>query len=100
MLPFIGEFLGTMFFTFVVFATQSPVAIGIALTIGILLVKAAFGSEHHFNPAVTIAEVAAGQMPASSLLPSIVAQIAGALIGLEFYKHLGVVSTQGPQPGR
>ncbi len=98
MLPFVGEFLGTMFFTFIVFATQSPVAIGIALTIGILLVKAVFGTEHHFNPAVTIASVAAGQMPASNLLPAIVAQIAGALIGLELYKHLGA-ATQGPRPG-
>ena len=102
MILLIGEFLGTLLVTYVVVATQSAVAVGIALTISILLIgkttAASVPPGANFNPAIMMAAVAAGKVPASTLIPSIVAQIAGALVGLEFYKHLGVAH-QSTIPG-
>ena len=47
------EFVGTIFFVYVILATGNPLAIGAALALAILLASKSSGG--HFNPAVSIA---------------------------------------------
>jgi glycerol uptake facilitator-like aquaporin len=81
---YVAEFLGTMFFLYVILATGKPIPIGFAL-IAVILVLGKF-SGGNFNPAVSVMMVAAGKLPAADLLPYVVAQISGALVALELYK--------------
>ena len=83
---YVIEFLGTMFLVFVIFATGNYLAIGAALAVAVLLGGAISGGA--FNPAVAIALMQAGKIPRSDLIPYIVAQIAGALAGLELFKMI------------
>ena len=82
---FLVEFLGTLFFLFVILATKNAVAIGAALIIAIMLGGPISGG--HFNPAVSIMMFGSGKLPGSDLFPYIVAQIAGGIAALEIYKH-------------
>ena len=79
------EFLGTLFLVFVIFATGNYLAISAALAIAILLGGTISGAIA-YNPAVTIAFMYAGKLPRSDLIPYIVAQVAGALVGFELFK--------------
>ncbi len=81
---YIIEFLGTMFFVFVIFATGNYLAIAAALAVAILLGGMISGGA--FNPAVTIALMYAGRLPRSDVIPYIIAQVAGALAGFEAFK--------------
>jgi|TARA_B000000475_G_scaffold171527_1_gene137982 aquaporin Z len=82
----IAEFLGTMFFLYVILATGDPVAIGLALIAAIFILGKTSGG--HFNPAVSIMLAAAGKHSMKDLAPFIVAQIAGGLAALELYKRV------------
>ena len=79
------EFLGTMFLTFVIFATGNWAAIGAALAIGVLLGGAVSGGA--FNPAVAIALYSAGKLPKADLIPYIIVEILGALAALYLYQN-------------
>ena len=81
---YLVEFLGTMFLSFVIFATGNYLAIGAALAIGVLLGGSISGGA--FNPAVAIALLYAGKMPQNDLIPYIVAEIAGSLAGFQLVK--------------
>jgi|TARA_B100000795_G_C22750562_1_gene419238 aquaporin Z len=81
---YVAEFLGTMFFLYVILATGKPIPIGLALMTAILVLGKFSGG--NFNPAVSVMMVAAGKLPAADLLPYVVAQISGALVALELYK--------------
>jgi aquaporin Z len=81
---YIVEFLGTMFLVFVIFATGNYLAIGAALSVAILLGGMISGGA--FNPAVAIAMMYAGRLPRSDVIPYIIAQVAGALVGFEAFK--------------
>jgi len=83
---YLVEFLGTLFFVYVILATGNPLAIGAALTLVIVLTKDISGG--HINPAVTIAMVSAGKLQTNDLIPYTMAQILGALVALELYKHV------------
>ena len=83
---FVAEFLGTLFFLYVILATGNPLAIGLALTVAIMAVGKSSGG--HFNPAVSVMMAAAGKLPMGNLLPYIVAQIAGGLAALELHKRV------------
>ena len=82
----VSEFLGTMFFLYVILATGSAVAIGIALVVVILIFGKVSGG--HFNPAVSVMMSAAGKLPVQELLPYVVAQVAGGLVAFELYKRV------------
>ena len=82
----LAEFLGTMFFLYVILATGKPVPIGLALMAAIIVLGSFSGG--NFNPAVSVMMTAAGKLPASDLLPYIVAQVAGGLVALELYKRV------------
>ena len=82
----VAEFLGTMFFLYVILATGDAVAIGLALMAVILILGKTSGG--HFNPAVTVMLTAAGKSSVKSLAPYVIAQIAGGLAALELYKRV------------
>jgi len=73
------EFLGTMFLSFVVFATGNYLAIGAALAMAVLVGGAISGGA--FNPAIAIAMAYKGALDANMVLPYVIAQILGAIVG-------------------
>lgn len=85
MQKYLLEFLGTLFFIYVILATGNPLAIGAALALAILLTRNVSGG--HINPAVSIAMAAAGKLPTAELIPYCIAQIMGGLVALEIYKR-------------
>jgi aquaporin Z len=85
MYKYLVEFLGAIFFVYVILATGNPLAIGAALALVILITSSVSGG--HINPAVTIAMASAGQIPTSDIIPYILAQCFGGLTALEIYKR-------------
>lgn len=85
MYPYFVEFLGTLFFVYIILATGNPLAIGAALAFVILLLRNISGG--HVNPAVSIAMAVAGKLPVNELIPYVVSQSLGALVALELYKR-------------
>ena len=85
---YLVEFLGTMFFLYVILATGSAIPIGLALAVAIMIGGKISGG--NFNPAVSVMMVAAGKLPRSDLVPYIVAQVAGGLAALELFKRVKV----------
>ena len=83
---YIVEFLGTLFFLYVILATGNALAIGAALALAILVGGNISGG--NFNPAVSVMMVAAGKLPKNDLLPYVLAQVAGGLAALELYKRV------------
>lgn len=83
---YIVEFLGTLFFLYVILATNQPLAIGLALTAAMIIGGSISGG--NFNPAVSVMMAAAGKLKMHDLLPYVVAQIAGGLAALELYKRV------------
>lgn len=83
---YLVEFLGTLFFVYIILATGNAIAIGAAMAI-IVMVGANI-SGGNFNPAVSVAMVAAGKLSSSDLLPYVLAQIAGGLVALELFKRV------------
>ena len=76
------EFLGTLFFLYVILATGNALAIGAALTIAILLGGNISGG--NYNPAVSIMMVAAGKLSKKDLLPYILSQVAVVSVLLNY----------------
>ena len=83
---YVVEFLGTLFFLYVILATGEPLAIGVALLIAIMVGGKISGG--NFNPAVSVMMAAAGKLPMHDLLPYVVAQVAGGLAALELYRRV------------
>src|ERR1700683_3629506 len=90
----VAEFLGTFWLVFggcgsAVLAAAFPNLgigfAGVALAFGLTLLTMAFTigpiSGCHINPAVSIGLVAGGRFPVSELLPYVVAQVLGAVVG-------------------
>ena len=82
---YLVEFLGSIFFIYVILATGNPLAIGAALALVIILIRNISGG--HVNPAITITMAAAGKIPNNEILPYCIAQIFGGLVALEIYKR-------------
>lgn len=83
---YLVEFVGTLFLIYVILATGNALAIGAALAITLIVGSKISGG--HFNPAVTVAMAAAGKKQTNEVLPYILAQTAGGLVALEFYKQV------------
>lgn len=88
-----AEFLGTFWLVFggcgsaVLAATFPAVGIGflgVALAFGLTVLTMAYAvggiSGGHFNPAVSVGLAVAGKFPASSLVPYVIAQVAGGIV--------------------
>ena len=82
----LAEFLGTMFFLYVILATGDAVAIGLALMNVIFILGKISGG--NFNPAVSVMLAMAGKLSMKDLAPYIVAQVLGGLAALELYKRV------------
>mgnify|MGYP001426781769 FL=1 len=82
----LAEFLGTMFFLYVILATGDAVAIGLALMIVIFILGKVSGG--NFNPAVSVMLAMAGKLSMKDLAPYVVAQVLGGLAALELYKRV------------
>jgi aquaporin Z len=82
------EFVGTIFFVYVILATGNPLAIGAALALAILLASKSSGG--HFNPAVSIAMAASGSLPSTELFPYIMAQSFGGLVAHQLFLRFKV----------
>jgi aquaporin Z len=85
---YLVEFVGTMFFLYVILATGKAVPIGLALAVAIMVGGKISGG--NFNPAVSVMMAAAGKLPMHDVLPYVVAQVAGGLVALELYKRVRV----------
>ena len=81
---YIVEFLGTLFFMFVVFATGNWAAIGAAVAIVVYIAGPISGGM--INPAVVISLYAADKIPKADVLPYIIVQMLGALAAFYLYK--------------
>ena len=59
--------------------------VGVSLAFGLTVVTMAYAIGHvsgcHLNPAVTVGLAAGGRFPAGQILPYIVAQVIGAIVG-------------------
>ena len=88
-----AEFLGTFWLVFggcgsAVLAAASPELgigfVGVAFAFGLTVLTMAYAvrgiSGGHFNPAVSVGLTVAGKFPAASLVPYVVAQVAGAVV--------------------
>lgn len=84
MKKYFSEFLGTLFFLFVILATRDPLAISVALALVIIILGPISGG--HVNPAVTFMMFANKELARSDLLPYILAQITGALAAIQLHK--------------
>jgi aquaporin Z len=79
------EFLGTVFFLYVILAVGHPLAIGLALALAIMVGGKISGG--HFNPAVSVMMVGANKLKMNEAAPYILAQVAGGLVALELHKN-------------
>lgn len=81
------EYIGTLFFLFVIIATSgNAIAISAALAIAILVGGPISGA--NYNPAVTIMMVYAKKIPMSLVAPYIIAQVAGGITAFELWKRI------------
>lgn len=89
-----AELIGTFWLTFAgcgsaVLAAAFPQVgiglLGVAFTFGLSVVTMAFAIGHisgcHLNPAVTVGLAAGGRFPSSQIVPYIIAQVLGAILG-------------------
>ncbi|SDI41344.1 aquaporin Z [Alloyangia pacifica] len=89
-----AEFIGTFWLTLggcgsAVLAAAFPEVgiglLGVSLAFGLTVLTMAYAIGHvsgcHLNPAVTVGLAAGGRFPASDILPYIIAQVAGAILG-------------------
>ena len=83
---YLTEFLGTLFFVYVILASGNPLAIAAAFLLTILIIGPITGG--HINPAVSISMVQAGKLPQNELLPYIASQIAGGLAALQIFNRV------------
>ena len=82
---YLVEYLGSVFFIYVIVATGNWLAIGAALAVAVLLGGPISGG--NFNPAVSITMAAAGKLPSHDVIPYIICQVAGGLTALELFKR-------------
>jgi glycerol uptake facilitator-like aquaporin len=85
MYSYLAEFLGSLFFIYVILATGNPIAIGAALALVILMTSNISGG--YMNPAVTIVMASLGKIGTNDIIPYIIAQVFGGLVALELFKR-------------
>jgi aquaporin Z len=80
------EYVGTVFFLYVIIATGNPLAIGAALAFAAYIGGPISGG--NFNPAVTVLMTLSGKQNPALLVPYIIVQILAALTVFELYKRV------------
>ena len=81
---YLVEFLGTMFFLYVILANGNAIEIGAALAFAILVGCPIYGGM--YNPAVAVMMTVAGKLDRNKLVPYVLAEVAGGLVALEVFK--------------
>lgn len=95
------EFLGTFFLVLIIGlavttgAPMPPLAIGVGLAV--LVYMGGHVSGAHYNPAVSLAAMLRGKLPAADFVPYVVAQVLGALAAAAMV-HVIVGQTFAPAP--
>ena len=82
---YIAEFLGTALFLYVILAVGSPIAIGLALTLVIIMVGHVSGG--HFNPAVSLMMYTNKAINLQQLVLYIIMQCLGG-VSVLFFRNL------------
>ncbi|NOT09316.1 MAG: porin [Gemmatimonadales bacterium] len=101
MRKYLTEFIGTTFFAMTIgLAVMSgspfaPLVIGCALMV--IVYMGGHVSGGHYNPAVSFAAYRRGALPASDLLPYVIAQVAGATLGA-YFAYMFLDQTFAPMP--
>jgi len=85
MYKYLAQFLGALFFMYVIVATGNPLAVGAALALAILMTANISGG--YINPAVTIAMAAAGRLDVNEIIPYILSQVFGALVAIQVWNR-------------
>ena len=80
------EYVGTVFFLYVVIVTGNPLAIGAAFALIIYVGGSISGG--NFNPAVTLLMVLSGKQKMESLVPYVLVQFLAAVTVVELYKRI------------
>ena len=100
---YLTEFLGIMFLVLTIGLTvlagsaMAPLAIGASLMIMVYMDGHISGG--HYNPAVSLAVMLRGKLPASELAPYMVAQVLGAVVAsLAVYLIMGQTFAPAPSP--
>lgn len=86
LLPLVGEFVGTFLLTMSVFASGSPVVIGLTLAIVVFVLSDISGG--NVNPAISMAMYVKGALSAVEFFTYSFAQCAGAVSAWYAYKVL------------
>ena len=87
MQKYVVEFLGTLFFLYVVLVIGKPLAVALALYVAILVGGKMSGG--YFNPAITVMMAAANKLPMKHMFPYLVAQVGGGLTALALSRQVG-----------
>jgi len=103
MSKYLTEFLGTLFLVLTIGLTvlggvaMAPLAIGTGLMVMVYMGGHISGA--HYNPAVSVALVMRGKLPAGELVPYIVSQLLGAVVAsLLVYVITGQTFAPAPAP--
>uniref|UniRef100_A0A6C0B9D7 Major intrinsic protein n=1 Tax=viral metagenome TaxID=1070528 RepID=A0A6C0B9D7_9ZZZZ len=80
------EYVGTVFFLYVIIVTGNPLAIGAALALAAYIGGPISGG--NYNPAVTILMTLAGKQQPTLMIPYILVQLLAALTVFELYKRV------------
>lgn len=81
---YLVEFVGTLFFLFVILVSGEAIPIGLALILSIMLGGKISGG--HFNPAVSVMMFLNKKIQAQDLLFYVLAQVLGGAVALQLYK--------------
>lgn len=82
---YLAEFLGSLFFTYMLLATQNPIVCSIAFILIYMLIHPISGCVLFPNIAIVYASI--DKLPIGDLLPYVISQVLGALVSLEIYKR-------------
>ena len=101
---YLVEFIGTFFLVFTIGATAAwggtgviaPLAIGFVLMV--MVYAGGYISGGHYNPAVSLAAVVRGALPAAQWIPYALAQIFGGVVAAALVNILGGIETVAPAP--
>ena len=83
MREYVIEYLGTVFFLYVVAITANPLVIGAALAMALYVAHSI--SEGGFNPGVALVRGLTGKLPMSTLAPYILVQLAAVVTVQQIY---------------
>lgn len=86
MQKYLAEFLGTLFFVYVILATENAFAFCTALAIATIFTLPISGG--HLNPAVSIVMASQGRLSSKEVMPYVISQVFGALVAVEVFRKI------------